>query len=295
MQDENKPLKIARRLAPVYKLNPKYRPNARRPEVLKVKADEGTGQFVPSLDAVFLAYLEDREGYWSFATYKSERARMNTSVIPLIKQFGVDAEALHGHLVAQNKLNAYSTKQVLIRASSFIDWALEHKLYLGASNPFKTLLSRESKYFGKAYISKKVKLTFDALKDALTALPATKERDFALEMLKTGVRIHEAFLLVHQADKTQVIGKGGKARKVFGWSYPHAKPPTRAAVARILKEIGVTPHQLRKAFITRLAQKTELTHAEICAIAGWSSFTTAQRYMQVREEDKIAAMIAEAL
>ena len=65
-------------------------------------------------------------------------------------------------------------------------------------------------------------------------------------------------------------------------------------VRKELAKIGLKPHSLRKLLATKLS-RSNMTYTDICAIFGWSSLATAQKYLQPLKEDQLKQKMKEIL
>lgn len=227
-------------------------------------------------------YIEAMEQYWSYSTFKSERSRLK-ALGPILD---LAPDAAYKALV-DKELGAYTIKTTLIRLSNFHDWMVETGHTVG--NPFidfKKKVQRTAKY-RNAYKSSKVPMDYSGALMKIKTMKSKQVKEHALYLLRSGLRITESYTAT---DK--VIGKGGKERAVFG------RPPTKLVkphvLRRALKDIGLSPHMLRKLFATRLANKGMPLH-QLCSVMGWSSLSTAQRYLQPTSKQVLQGAITDAL
>ena len=83
-------------------------------------------------------------------------------------------------------------------------------------------------------------------------------------------------------DNGWVVGKGGKPRRI-PYRAPALPPLTSYhRMYRALKTIGLTPHMLRKIAMAQYL-KAGADVFDLTKIAGWSSITTAQSYVDAKD------------
>lgn len=150
---------------------------------------------------------------------------------------------------------------------------------------FKEWRKRNGRLFRHTYISKVVPLTYSEAKVAIHSLEDPEAKARALQILLSGQRWCEAAQVPIEGI---IVGKGGKRRDALA---PHA-PYTKSydTFRRTLKKIGLCPHDLRKLAITH-ADSNGASLADLCAIAGWSSFATAIRYVQPKRLDTLKGFL----
>lgn len=234
-------------------------------------------------------YLHEMSGAWAPSTYKSEASRLKLIVKLMLSGAGRSGNALYDALMEQG-LKMYAVKTSLIRASQFWEYGKAQGHFVGdVANPYKSEMRRKAFTLKTAYKKERLKFNYDQALAAICGLAEEDLRDFILAMLKSGVRFEEAFKvdLVNQ----RVIGKGSKERAVVFEYY--GTVPAKARVRAALKQIGLKPHSLRKLLATKLS-RTDMTHADIMAVFGWSSIKTADSYFQPLAEDKLRQLLKEA-
>jgi hypothetical protein len=215
-------------------------------------------------------YLKDHETAWAPSTRASETSRLRRTLFLIDKGPG----ALFEHVVAEG-YKPYAIKTLFIRICRLEAW-------VNKSAEYRTWYKKHSNRFKHAYVKRELNLTYSEVGVRVARL-AEPYRTQALEMLKTGLRISE----VPKARDGMVIGKGDKPRKVFGRITVSAPKSTFQAK---LKAVGLTPHMLRKLCATKLAEKGA-TPADLCAVFGWSSITTAYQYLQPQSEERLQRLM----
>ena len=214
-------------------------------------------------------YLQSRiEDGLSDTTIKAMRSRL--AKIP--DQFlPKDPAGLHKHLIAEG-YSPYTIKQMMTLATQ-----------VAGSDAFASYMKKKQRALANVYAPKKVPLTFDEALACMKESMPDGDREFALGLLASGLRISEAAKL---DDSGQVVGKGSKLRAVANADMVSAKPPKSIdTFRRRLKEAtGLTPHQLRKLAATKFVE-LGAREAELCALFGWSAFATASIYIQAKNTD----------
>jgi len=218
-------------------------------------------------------YLEAHKHSWAPTTLKTERSRLlsiirlNTAGLPPAGLF--DAMAAAGW-------KPYTVKISFIRLASLEKWS---QTDLGYDRFLKEMRNR----FKHSYERKDVELTYDEAVSRINQIPCLKARHMAIDMLRSGVRISEAYNIKDGA----VRGKGDKLRKVF---VPVEASVPRSTLWARLKEVGLKPHDLRKLCATRLASQGA-SAADLCKVFGWSSIATAYLYLQPKDDKKLQEMM----
>lgn len=219
------------------------------------------------------AYLKDHETAWSYTTLRSERSRLNSC----LHKLDAGPEALYAWALAR-PMKPYAIRTLFVRVTQLEAWS-------GESTVYRTWFRRHKNTFKHVYTRNEVGIPrVEAIKRIEQLDEHTRET--ALSLLTTGLRISE----MQRATEGSVVGKGGKRRKVYGTI--KASVPVWELRAK-LKTVGLKPHDLRKLCATELALRGA-TAADLCAIMGWSSITTAFRYLEPREEHKLRALVEES-
>lgn len=218
------------------------------------------------------AYLKDHETAWSYTTLKSERARLASARA----QLDHGPERLYEWARSQS-MKPYSIRTLFVRVCGLEAW-------VGTSTSYRSWFRKHKNTFKHVYTRNEVGIPrVEAIKRIEQLDEHTRET--ALSLLTTGLRISE----MQRAKEGSVVGKGGKRRKVYGTI--KASVPVWELRAK-LKTVGLKPHDLRKLCATELALRGA-TAADLCQIMGWSSITTAFRYLEPREEHKLRALVEE--
>lgn len=214
------------------------------------------------------AYLKDHETAWAPSTLKSESARLRR----LSPHLDLTPEALHEHLIKAGK-KPYTIKTTFIRLVDLERWA-------GLDKRFARYMEKHGRRFKHLYVKEEVKITYAEAYKRIMGL-GSPCREHALGMLQCGVRISESY----NVQAGEVIGKGGKPRKVYGTIKETA---AKSTLTRKLKAVGLKPHMLRKLCATRLAEKGA-SPADLCKVFGWTSIETAYQYLQPKDDARLAA------
>lgn len=220
------------------------------------------------------AYLKDHETAWSPTTLKSESSRLRRALS--ISQ--VPSE-LYERLLKTHK--PYTIKTTFIGLSRLEKWCAERG-HIKKSMGFHEFVRKHRNKFKHVYDRVPVACTYD---QALSRIGELREpyKTAAMELLKTGLRISEPARVAQGC----VVGKGGKKRRVFGEITTVVPKSTLHAK---LQAVGLKPHDLRKLFATRLAERGAAP-ADLCRVMGWSSLETAYRYLQPKDDQKIEEML----
>ncbi len=216
------------------------------------------------------AYLKAHEHAWAESTLKSERSRL-TQLAPLLH---LSPQELFAELTKTKK--PYTIKTSFIRIINLEKWA---KLTPQYAEWMKT----HERRFRRVYEPEQIKVTHE---EALARIMGLKGsvRLHAQGLLQSGVRLTESY----NVKAGRVVGKGGKARKVYG---KIEETVSKTTLARSLKKIGLKPHTLRKLCASRLAENGA-TAADLCKVFGWSSIETSYYYLQAKDEAKLESLMA---
>lgn len=232
------------------------------------------------------AYLESRKNSLAPETLKTVRAILNRYGSSVIIKEG--PELLIAKLEAQG-ISRYTQQTYMMYLGAY--WKFVH----AEVSPYSEYLKQNKQLFKNSYTRKKVNETFDEVKNALTSLPPTLEREACLRMLLSAQRASEAGLFRKDGTKNEQIneavltGKGGKVRANFSPIATH--PVSYYHVYAFLKaQLGITPHVLRKLALTQAAENGA-TAADLCEIAGWSNIKTAFIYLQPKNTERLKGLI----
>ena len=234
----------------------------------------------------FEKYIEDRTHAWSTSTFNSEYPRLKKIVYALEKS-GMSGPEFHSQLKAEGYKD-YTIKTMFVRAADFYKFAQEQGFYSSFNNPFADHMKRASRQFKNSYKKEKIKITFDEAKARIEKMQDTDVKEFCLQLINSGLRIHEAY----KVDSTTgtVVGKGFKERAT---SFEYSRQlPGQSRVRRALKEVGLKPHTLRKLLATHLA-RAGMSHADIMYVFGWSNISTAESYFQPMREEELKKKLKE--
>lgn len=226
------------------------------------------------------AYLAYYKPIWSPKTWQAEKSRL--------RKLEADTAQLPPAACLAKWLSYYSpytAKQNVVRMAHMYDWAIEAGLHR-ERNEWREVFKRAQAKLKSAYQPKRVSLSFEDAASRVAEL-AGPVKECAERMLYAGLRFSEAFA----ASGGSVVGKGNKRRTVFvaGYSITGTSP---SKVRRALAERGLRPHDLRKLFLTRCAERGA-TAQDLCQLAGWSNIQTAYWYLQPKQEDKLRSFVNE--
>jgi len=150
-------------------------------------------------------------------------------------------------------------------------------------NPYREWKKKHKRLFKNAYVRKIPTIEFEAMKKLLrTGVADPDVRKALLLVLHTGLRASEVATVSRSGE---VVGKGGKTRKVFPPSY--IEWPSRTVsyheLYSSMKKLDHTVHDLRKIFLNYLVEN-EVDTYKLKEFAGWSSLSTADSYIKANEK-----------
>jgi integrase len=220
-------------------------------------------------------YLDSKKNAWSPSTIKSEGYRLKR-LAPLVTKQPVEVF----EQMRVEGYDAYGIKTAFIRLGEYYSFVFPTK-----ANPFKLFVKENANYFKRAYQSKPVPATFEEVTEKIVAITNEAVREKARQLLLSGMRWTES----HTVDEHgYVTGKGGKRRRVFAAKVGNV---SYYAVYKELKQHGITPHMLRKLFATKLGDNKDVTPQDLCKLMGWEDISTAYRYLQPKDEARLAGFV----
>lgn len=248
-------------------------------------------KFADKYEELIYKYLDYHDPTWTSKTFATESAKSKT-ILRTIRTAGTRGIDLYQGL----KINGYhphTIKKLVLTASAYVAWGIKNQVKgFGPLNTYADLILTSPQLFRNAYKPERLKVDFDEALERIKSIAQENVKEACLALLKSGLRIHEAFLV--NTETSSVIGKGDKLRYVV-WTYPpHLKMPTEGQIRYALKKIGLKPHSLRKLLATKLA-RSNMRHTEIMQLMGWSSFETASKYIQPLNEEQLKRSLEEAL
>jgi integrase len=225
-------------------------------------------------------YIQSHSLSWSKSTIKSEQHRLQ--VIPLPLLIG-DAEVLYNYLKDKG-LKPYTVKTTLIRVSSFRGWLVEIG-QMGAKDgsSISKFMRTHSNLFKNAYIEKLPEISFAEALIKIASVKDLEVRQKARQLLLTGMRWSESLTI----SGGMVLGKGSKSRRVtVGNESPANYTKSKSWFNRCLKEVGLTPHMLRKIHASKRVEMGSDPFA-LALQMGWANINTASKYVQSIQNDQL--------
>lgn len=223
-------------------------------------------------------YIEFHKNAWTDTTKRNVRGVLNKYSTYL----NGDPEHLLNNL---KSLKLYSQRTAYAILNQY--WKFTNK----GDNTYETWLKKNRLYFKNSYQRKAVggSRSFREVYDTIQSLPESKYKTRALNLLHSAQRFGES---CNPSNSGNIIGKGQKVRPDFRpFIEVHGQPFSYHAFYRWLKKTsGVTPHDLRKLALTRLAEKGA-TAQDLCEVAGWSSIQTAFIYLQPKRIEQLKEML----
>lgn len=228
-------------------------------------------QYLMEIKRYIEEYISDMQYAWSPSTMRSERHRLNGVAAVLDGK----PQSLWDRI--QN-LKPYTRTTVWTRVCRFWDWLLD-KEYINGSNEYTSFRKRNRRFFKGSYRRVPSRFHFSEIDSRIQRILCPDSKAKANWILHNALRVSEFDTLKNGT----VVGKGGHCRQIYncGFSAPR-KRVSYSKFWRELKKVGLKPHDLRKAALTRLVEKGA-NEFELCAIAGWSDLNTAASYIRVNE------------
>jgi integrase len=216
-------------------------------------------------------YIESKELAWSATTRRSEYYRLK-GLLPSITG---DPTLLWDSL---KKHKPYSRVTCWIRVCSFWDWLIA-KGHKHGNNKYRTFREENRRLFKYAYSRTPAKFSYREVCARIQRIGNDDCQKKAHWILSNGLRVSEFETLKDGV----VVGKGGRCREVFHTDLPSpSRPIGYDEFWRELRKVGLKPHDLRKACLTRVVERGA-NEFELCRIAGWSNLNTASSYIQVNK------------
>lgn len=224
------------------------------------------------------SFIASKTGIWAESMLKSERARLN-SVIHLLTD-PVSPEVLWkgmAHFKPYSRITAY------IRVVTYYEY-VDKTTGSNNANRLREWRKENAHLFRQKYTTRIPQISAEEAARDISAIKDDKVRSAANFILRSGIR---SFELARIDNDNNVIGKGGKQRRVYAGRVAESVP--YHALYRALKKVGLKPHDLRKIRATDLLRQgmslVDLQHA-----FGWSSLKTASVYLAPLQEERIAEM-----
>lgn len=248
-------------------------------------------------DIVYL-YMEFYGDKWAITTQRSRAATLN-ALAPYFnagKDRLIKPTELFDYLRGESK-TMYSIKSTMYVVTQFMDFAisvgfLPNLLVDGiAMNPFYNFMSNtKARLFRNSYNREQGIMSIEEALTRVNKLPDGPIKEHVLFLLNSGLRLNESYNVQYNADTGTyyVVGKGGKARRVF-----FNPPETTVEKSRIytaLRKIGLKPHTLRKICATKLVRQGA-TAPDLLRVMGWSKIDTASYYLQPRTDEQIKELM----
>lgn len=218
-------------------------------------------------------FIATKKNSWSENTVEASRSRLRALDYTLFDK----AEKFHTYLVEVRKQKPYTVKTTFITTAAFYQWAMDNGHMPLAPNKLRAFIDENARLFKNAYQKKPTKLSWEDVVAKIKEIDDKEVRLKAIELLHTGMRWEESFTL----KDGMIIGKGNKARTVHLQPGMQPAPFTRSYSTFLnhLKEVGLTPHTLRKVFATQLV-KLGGDQFDLMKVMGWSSIQTATSYIE---------------
>jgi integrase len=219
-------------------------------------------------------YLEQKRLSWNELTFRTESARLRA----IADKINGKVTDLFDYL--------HSTKKPYTFVSMWNRVVEIWDLFDRTNNPYRQFKLANQRLFKNYYSRKELGITFKEAVALIKSMDDKEAQAKAMDLIRTGLRYGES----QTEDNGYVLGKGGKIRKVFR-STPKAEY-TKAYYTfyRKLKEVGLTPHMLRKLCATELASK-DFKEADLLKVFGWNSIQTAQYYLQPKQDKEILSVM----
>lgn len=246
-------------------------------------------KFEDIYEKLYYSYLNYYDKIWDNKTYESEKSRLKT-VIRVMRISGFRGIDFYNQLKIEG-YKPYTIKKLVQRAAALYKHGQDQGFLSKFNNPMQDIITRSPQLFRNAYKAERLKLDYDEAKNRILTIANEDVREFCMQLLKTGLRIHEAYI-VNQSTSS-VIGKGDKERfTTFEWP-ANKEMPSEATVRRALAKIGLKPHSLRKLLATKLSRESSFSAQDIMTIMGWSSIETASKYYQPLKEETLKQKMKE--
>ena len=219
------------------------------------------------------SYLESKKLAWAPSTLKSEKARLTA----LADVLNGDPQALWDHMEVVG-MGRYTRQTTWVRVIGF--WQHLNDRGLRQGNPYRAFRTTNARLFKNVYNPRLPEITYEEAKKRIETISEPSCRRRALEILGSGTRWQESE--THSGGV--VSGKGGKQREVY---VPKVEGPKFEAsyrtFLRCLAEVGLTPHMLRKIFLSKMAEDGA-SEFELMEVAGWNSIGPARAYIKVHRD-----------
>lgn len=230
-----------------------------------------------NFEALISKYLESKSEAWELATLKSEQARLKN--IPF--EFFTDPAAMRKELLKTK--GAYTVQTTMTRLAAFYEWLREEGHVLNNVNIYRAFMKKNAKLFKNSYKEKSLEISFAEAAERISKHPDEGFRNSALIYLTTGLRWKE----LPTYKRGTVVGKGGQTEAVFIPKELLMGPRYQKSYTSFyfeLKQLGLTPHALRKLAATRLVENGADAY-QITKFLRHKTPNTAIKYIQQRQTE----------
>lgn len=207
------------------------------------------------------AYIDSKKYAWAPLTLKKESSRLRV----LLPYIDGNPESLWEFL---ESYKPYTRVTAWTRAADYWKFKTGQDVY-------HNWRKENARVFKNTYQRRAPAVSYSEAKELLSKISDPEVKQKAYQLLKGGLRYRESTTI----QSGYIVGKGSKKRRVFTEEVPFSKS-YEYFWKRLKEETGLKPHDLRKIRIMDLCDKGARPE-EICEIAGWSDYSTAQSYIKV--------------
>jgi site-specific recombinase XerD len=225
------------------------------------------------------SYVTDKV-HWAATTAKTTTYRLNSV------RSAIDYKPLTLlRFMKAAKWSKYSQLKAFNAVTNMVQWEIENGEE--KENPYKAYLRANPKTFANAYTRRPATTTMATATSLIGTITDPAARDKAFQILYSGMRWGES--------KTYkdgwCAGKTGSRQVVVLPQYQNVHYPyTYETFRQALNEVGLTPHQLRKIFLTHMAMEVGVNVFQLQKLAGWKSLNSATAYVACHNKDMVKIM-----
>lgn len=229
-------------------------------------------------------YLDVYKNRWDVKTVNCKQSMLNQ----LSTKLGdCNAETFFSYI--DSNLASYSRVTYISLAADYYSWLIETNRKSGV-NAIKALRKCKANNYKNAYQRKITGIRFEECEEKIHGIQDAKVKEICFDLLRSGLRVSELF----SVNGNVVEGKFGLKRPFLGSVTCQVGEIHPNTIRNHLAKVGLKPHDLRKAFVTKLID-AGLNLPDVASAVGHKSFKTTALYFQPKKDQVLRDLVKGAL